>query len=74
MSLKSGSSIPIEFRKPDELIWIKGVQIAPKDIKVYNPAFDVTPNLLVSAIVTDVGVFKPPYKKSLIRIKKLFDN
>ncbi len=70
MSLESGAKIPIEFRKPHELIWIKGIQVAPKDIKVYNPAFDVTPNELISAIVTDAGIFRPPYKKSLLKIKK----
>ncbi len=71
MDLKSGEDIPIEFRKSDELIWIKGIQIAPRDIKTYNPAFDVTPHQFVTAIITDIGIFKPPYEKSLLRLKKL---
>lgn len=71
MDLKSGEDIPIEFRKSDELIWIKGIQIAPRDIKTYNPAFDVTPHQFVTAIITDTGIFKPPYEKSLLRLKKL---
>lgn len=70
MNLKSGEDIPIEFRSPDELIWIKGVQIAPKGIKTYNPAFDVTPHKFVTAIITDMGIFRPPYEKSLLRLKK----
>ncbi|MFH0839045.1 MAG: S-methyl-5-thioribose-1-phosphate isomerase [Candidatus Omnitrophota bacterium] len=71
MSLKCGDEIPIEFRNPNELIWIEDVQIAPKDIKVYNPAFDVTPHHLISAIVTERGIFKPPYKKNLQVLKRI---
>ncbi|MBM3254597.1 MAG: S-methyl-5-thioribose-1-phosphate isomerase [Candidatus Omnitrophica bacterium] len=71
MSLKSGEDIPIEFRKPEEIIWIKDIQIAPRDIKVYNPAFDVTPHKLITAMITDIGIFKPPYEKGLLKVKRL---
>ena len=57
-SIKSGKSIPIEERDADEVRKIKNKFIAPKDIKVYNPAFDVTPHSLVTAYVTEKGIFK----------------
>ena len=57
----TGQDIPIEQRSPDELRRIAEVQTAPEGICVYNPAFDVTPAALVSAVVTDVGIHAPPY-------------
>ncbi len=57
-SIKSGDSIPIEERNADEVRKIKNKFIAPKDVKVYNPAFDVTPHSLVTAYVTEKGIFK----------------
>ncbi len=60
-----GSAIPIEERPPDEVTQIAGVRIAPEGIAVLNPAFDITPHHLVSAIVTEVGVAHPPYTQSL---------
>lgn len=68
MSLKSGKEIPIEERNADEVRSIMGKLISPKDVKVYNPAFDVTPHELISAIVTERGIFRAPYRKSLKRI------
>lgn len=57
---KSGADIPIEQRNPEEVTTIHGSHpIAPKDVDVYNPAFDVTPAELISGIVTERGVFKP---------------
>jgi len=61
MSLPEGSQIPIEERDPVEIVEGMGKQTAPKDIGVFNPAFDVTPNRLVSAIITERGVARAPY-------------
>lgn len=63
--LERGADIPIEERHGDEVRFIAGSQIAPNDIRVYNPAFDVTPGDLVTAFVTDVGVLTPPYRESI---------
>ncbi len=57
----NGEGMPIEMRAPDEVRSLHGVATAPAGAAVYNPAFDVTPAALVSAIVTDRGVFHPPY-------------
>lgn len=61
MSLAEGTLIPIEERNPDEITRGMGRTTAPGDVGVYNPAFDVTPNRLVTAIITEVGVARPPY-------------
>jgi len=60
-SLPHGKLIPIEERSSEELTHIEGVQIAPDGCPVYNPAFDVTPGELITAIVTEKGVFRAPY-------------
>jgi methylthioribose-1-phosphate isomerase len=61
-SLSSGEHIPIEQRGSEEVTCGLGRQTAPDGVRVYNPAFDVTPNELVSAIITEKGVFQPPYR------------
>jgi methylthioribose-1-phosphate isomerase len=61
LSIDNGSQIPIEYRPSDETRKISGKYIAPANIKVYNPAFDVTPADLITAIVTERGIFKKPY-------------
>jgi methylthioribose-1-phosphate isomerase len=71
LSLKSGEEIPIEERDPMEVTHIREQQLAPDGIDVHNPAFDVTPNRLITAIITDKGVARPPYEESL---KELFKN
>jgi methylthioribose-1-phosphate isomerase len=68
LNLTSGAQIPIEERDSREIKQICGRPVAPADIPVYNPAFDVTPENLVSAIVTEQGVFGPPYGKSLSQL------
>ncbi len=68
MSLKSGEEIPIEERDHDEVRKIGGVQIAPAEVKVYNPAFDVTPHELVTAIITEAGIIRPPFNEGLQKI------
>lgn len=67
MSLKDGTEIPIENRPPDEVRAFISRSTAPKGIKVFNPAFDVTPGRLVTAIITENGIFCKPYKTSLKR-------
>jgi methylthioribose-1-phosphate isomerase len=64
-NIKNGKDIPIEERDSLEVTRIMDKKIAPDDIAVYNPAFDVTPNENITAIITEFGVFKPPYKKTL---------
>jgi len=69
LSLKNGDLIPIEERHPDEISKGFGRQTAPDGIKIYNPAFDVTPYRLISGFITEEGIIYPPYKTNL---KKLF--
>ncbi|MGE0642686.1 MAG: S-methyl-5-thioribose-1-phosphate isomerase [Nitrospira sp.] len=60
LKTKSGDEIPIEQRNPSEVTSIHGSHpIAPNDVAVYNPAFDVTPAELITGIITERGVFKP---------------
>jgi len=70
-SLEEGSQIPIEMRAPEEVMNFGGTQTAPKGIEVLNPAFDVTPHELVTAIITEEGVLKPPFTESIGKLKKL---
>jgi methylthioribose-1-phosphate isomerase len=71
MSLQSGDQIPIEERDPSEVTHIREQQLAPDGIAVHNPAFDVTPNHFIAAIITDKGVARAPYEESL---KELFNS
>jgi methylthioribose-1-phosphate isomerase len=66
-ALPDGGTIPIEERNPDEVIHCGGVRTAPEGIAVWNPAFDVTPNGLIAAIVTEAGVFLPPFADGIQR-------
>ena len=61
----TGEEIPIEQRDTKEVTEIKGHILAPSSISVANPAFDVTPNRLVSAIITEKGVVRLPYGESI---------
>ncbi len=61
--------IEIELRKPDELRYFGNHQIAPLNVDVYNPAFDATPMENVSAIITENGVFYPPFLLEEVKIK-----
>lgn len=64
-SLPDGSHIPIEERSAKEVTHCCSVPIAPQGVAVYNPAFDVTPNELITAIVTEFGILRAPYNKSI---------
>src|SRR5688500_1615314 len=65
LSLATGDEIPIEERDGREITHIGGKQLGPDGVVVHNPAFDVTPNTLIAAIVTDRGVARAPYTESL---------
>ena len=67
LSIPSGEHIPIEERAAEEVTHIQGVRIAP-DVAVANPAFDVTPARLITAIITERGVARAPYNDSLHRL------
>lgn len=69
LTLKSGQEIPIEQRDRKEVTHIGGQQFAPDGIEISNPAFDVTPNDLITAIITDRGVARAPYIESLRKFK-----
>lgn len=72
-TLKSGKDIPIEMRSADEVLGFHGVRTAPEGIDVLNPAFDVTPHELVSAIITEAGVLKAPYTESVDALRKRYE-
>lgn len=59
--IETGNDIEIEERDPDEIRTINGVQVTDKDVNVLNPAFDLVPKELVSAIITEYKVHYPPY-------------
>ncbi|MDD3631207.1 MAG: S-methyl-5-thioribose-1-phosphate isomerase [Atribacterota bacterium] len=64
-NIEDGKGIPIEEREPLEVTSIMGKKIAPDHINVYNPAFDITPNENITAIITEYGIAEPPYIKTL---------
>jgi len=70
LTLPAGDQIPIEQRAASEVTEVFGVPVAPEGAKVENPAFDVTPNRYVSAIITEKGVARAPYEESLPRMSR----
>lgn len=71
ISIDSGSQIPIEERSKDEVMIVNSKLICPEGVNVVNPAFDVTPNELISGIITEVGVLKPDFKISIREVFKI---
>ena len=71
LTLASGDQIPIEERAAKEVTEVQGRSIAPVGIGVANPAFDVTPNRYVSAIITERGVARAPFAESLRSLSEL---
>lgn len=65
LSLASGAEIPIEERDPREVTEPFGVPFAPEGVRVYNPAFDVTPHRFITGIITEKGIVHPPYGPAL---------
>ena len=70
MSIQNGDEIPIEERNAEEITTIRGIRVAPEGMHVYNPAFDVTPNRYITAIITEAGVVFPPYQEGIGRIAR----
>ena len=68
LNTPDGGHIPIEERTPLEVTHVKDVQLAPEGVQIANPAFDVTPNRYVAAIITERGVARAPYTESLQRL------
>jgi methylthioribose-1-phosphate isomerase len=65
LSIRTGAEIPIEQRNPEEVTEGLGKRTAPEKVKVYNPAFDVTPARLVTALITEKGIIYPPYRRNI---------
>jgi methylthioribose-1-phosphate isomerase len=65
MATSEGRNIPIEERSASEVTMIKGKRVAPPGVKARHPAFDVTPANLVTVIITERGIARPPYSDSL---------
>ncbi|MDR3288394.1 MAG: S-methyl-5-thioribose-1-phosphate isomerase [Peptococcaceae bacterium] len=68
LKLPSGQEIPIEERSAKEILEVFGVPVAPPDIPVYNPAFDVTPAKYITGIITEKGIVSPPYAVNLLKV------
>lgn len=64
-TIKNGSQIPIEERDPSEVTQMRDVRIAPEGVNVRNPSFDVTPAGLITAIITEQGVLRPPLSEAI---------
>jgi methylthioribose-1-phosphate isomerase len=69
LGIRSGEEIPVEERNPEEISHFRNKEIGPPGVKAVNPAFDVTPNRYVSAIITEKGVIRPPFRS---QIRKFF--
>lgn len=70
LDIKHGDQIPIEERDSKEVTHIAGIPTAAKGVKVFNPAFDVTPAKLISGVVTEYGIIRAPYLKNIKRTLK----
>lgn len=64
-AVPSGDSIVIEQRDPDEVHFARGPRLTPAGVEAVNPAFDVTPARLITAIITDAGVLQPPFEPAI---------
>ncbi len=71
LATPSGADVAIEERDPNEVLTIGGIRLAPQGVDVFNPAFDVTPAALVSAVVCEVGVARSPLARDLVRLLAL---
>ncbi|MCS7229545.1 MAG: S-methyl-5-thioribose-1-phosphate isomerase [Candidatus Kryptonium sp.] len=69
-NIKTGDEIPIEERGSEEIVEFMGKRIAPEGVKTFSPAFDVTPNDLISAIITEHGVIYPPFEENIRKLKE----
>jgi methylthioribose-1-phosphate isomerase len=69
ISLTSGKEIPIEERAPEEVTHFRGVRITPKEVRAFNPAFDITPHDLIKGIITEKGIIRKPFENKLRRMR-----
>lgn len=69
-TIHSGADIPIEERCASEVTSLGGNCVAPQGVQVFNPAFDVTPHTLISAIITEYGILRAPYDQAIIQLSK----
>jgi len=67
-TLNGGAEIPVEERSADEIRFTAGRQMTPLNAAVYNPSFDVTPALLISGLITEVGVLRAPYREAISEV------
>lgn len=67
-SMKTGEAIPIEERDKQEVTHFAGHPMAPEGVDVFNPAFDVTPNELITGIITEYGVLRPSYTEAIEKL------
>jgi methylthioribose-1-phosphate isomerase len=70
MNTATGNEVEIELRESDEIGNGFGRRTAPAEVKAYNPAFDITDNKYVTAIITEKGIVRAPYKENLARLFK----
>jgi methylthioribose-1-phosphate isomerase len=70
-NIKTGAEIPIEERSHDEVTHINGKSVCAEGINIINPGFDVTPNELITGIITEVGILRPDYKTSIAEAFKI---
>lgn len=73
LNTPSGQEIPIEERPEEEITEGFGKRTAPKGVKVFNPAFDITPHEYVTAIITEKGIVKPSYQENLLKLFEAHD-
>ena len=64
-SIATGAEIPIEERSHEEVTHINGKRICAEGVNIINPGFDVTPHELIAGIITEKGILRPDYKKSI---------
>jgi methylthioribose-1-phosphate isomerase len=69
LRIRSGEMIPVEERDSKEISHFQKIRVGPPGVKVFNPAFDITPNRYVAGIITERGIVKAPYEK---KIKEFF--
>jgi len=74
LTLVSGEEIPIEERNTAEVTHFCGYPIAPKGVKAFNPAFDVTPHSLIHGIITEKGIIRKPFHKNLRKMSAISDS
>jgi methylthioribose-1-phosphate isomerase len=70
LTLESGHSIPIEERSATEVTHIEGISVAPLNVPVFNPGFDITPAKFLTGIITEEGICYPPFHMSLKKAKE----